>query len=117
MTTNQLKYKNVELDDHDDSSITEVEESLMGDEKQMDVEEFRQRYTTKSRRTTCLSILKEARWFLDTVLLLVIVGLLLRGQMQKANPKTSEHEVGGDFTGVGPHCRELPEICRMKAVI
>ena len=115
--TSQLKYENVQIDDHDDSSITDVEESLMGHEKQMHVEEFQQRYTTKSKSMACLSILKEARWFLDTVLLLFIVGLLLRDQSQKTNLKTSEHEVGGDFTGVGPHCRELPEICRMVAVI
>lgn len=116
--TSQPKYETVQLDYHDDSSITEVEEeSLIGDEKEMHEDDFRQRYTTKSKRIACLSILKEARWFLDTVLLLVIVGLLLRSQSQNAIPKTSEHEVGGDLTGVGPHCRELPEICGMTAVI
>jgi hypothetical protein len=115
--TSQLKYENVQLDDHDDSSITEVEESLMGDEKQMLVEELQLRYTKKSKRRACLSTIKEARWLLDTVLLLVIVGLLLRDQSQKANLKTSEHEVGGDFTGVGPHCRELPELSRIIVAI
>jgi hypothetical protein len=40
-------------------------------------------------------------------LLLVIVWLLVRDQSQKAMPMTSENEVGGDFTGVGPHCRQL----------
>jgi hypothetical protein len=115
--TSQLKYQNLQADDHDDSSITEVEESLMGDEKQMHLEEFQQRYTKKSKRIACLSTFKEARWFLDTVLLLVIVGLLLRDQSQKVHLKTSEREVGGDFTGVGPHCRELPELCRMVTVI
>ncbi|KAH6718010.1 hypothetical protein BKA61DRAFT_641769 [Leptodontidium sp. MPI-SDFR-AT-0119] len=99
----QLKYENVQMDDQDDSSITEVEESLMGDEKHLSAEEFRQRYTRKPRRTTCLSILKEARWFLDIGLLLVVIALLLRNQSQNAIPKTSEHEVGGDMTGVGPH--------------
>lgn len=97
------KYENVRVDDNDDSSITEVEDSLMGDEKQITREEYRQRYT-KSKRLSCLSILKEARWFLDTFLLLVIVGLLVRGQYRDSVPKNSEHEVGGDFTGVGPHC-------------
>jgi len=111
------QYENVQYDDHDDLSITEVEESLIGDEKRMHVEEFRQIYTTTSKKITCLSILKEARWFLDTILLLVLVGLLLRDQSKKEIPKTSEHEVGGDFTGVGPHCRELPVLCRMVAVI
>jgi hypothetical protein len=106
--TSQLEYKNVQHDDHDDLSITEVEEFLMGDEKHMHLEEFQQRYTAKSKRIACLSTLKTARWFLDTVLLLVIVGLLLRDRSQKANLNTSEREVGGDFTGVGPHCTELP---------
>ncbi|KAH8756159.1 hypothetical protein BGZ57DRAFT_962703 [Hyaloscypha finlandica] len=99
----QLKYENIPIDDQEDSSTTEVEESLMGDEKQMYGEEFRQRYATKPKRVTCLSIINQARWFLDTVLLLVIIGLLARDQSQKAIPKTSENEVGGDFTGVGPH--------------
>jgi hypothetical protein len=100
----QLKYENIPIEDHEDSSTTEVEESLMGDEKQMYGDEFRQRYATKPKRVTCLSIINQARWFLDTVLLLVIIGLLARDQSQKAIPKTSENEVGGDFTGVGPHC-------------
>jgi hypothetical protein len=105
----QLKYGNLQLDDHDDSSITEVDESLMGDEKELHAAEFQNRYQRKSKRTTCLSILKEARWFIDTVLLVFIVVLLLRSQSQNTTPKTSEHEVGGDLTGVGPHCKELPK--------
>jgi hypothetical protein len=105
----QLKYQNVQqLDDHDDASSTEVEESLIGDQKQMELEEFEQRYTQKPKRALCLSILKGSRWCVEIVLLLVIVGLLLRDQSQKAIPKTSEHEVGGDMTGVGPHCTYLP---------
>ncbi|TVY75767.1 Oxidase ustYa [Lachnellula suecica] len=90
-----LKYENVGIDDLDDLSTTEVDDSLMGDEKG-----FGQR---RRKRTTCLSILKEARWFVDTILLLVILGVVVRGQMKSAIPKTSEHEVGGDFTGVSPH--------------
>lgn len=103
------KYENVRVDDHDDSSSTEVEESLIGDEKLRYLEEFGQRDSRKSKKVTCLSILKEARWFLDTVLLVVIVFLLLRDQSQKTIPKSSENEVGGDFTGVGPHCKPHPE--------
>lgn len=101
----QLKYENVHMDDHDDSSITEVDESLMGDEKLMN-DELRP-YTRRSKRSSCVAFLKEARWYLDTLLLLVIVGLVWRGQREASIPKTSEHEVGGDMTGVGPHC-ELP---------
>lgn len=96
----QLKYENVNIDDHDDSSITEVDESLMGDDK---LNDDLRRYTRKSKRSSCLSFLKEARWYLDTLLLLVIVGLVWRGQREASIPKTSEHEVGGDMTGVGPH--------------
>ncbi|KAL2066331.1 hypothetical protein VTL71DRAFT_2402 [Oculimacula yallundae] len=101
--TSQQKYENVQMDDRDDSSITEVDESLMGDEKHLSAEEFRHNYARRSRKTTCLSVLKEARWFLDIGLLLVIIALLLRNQSQDTIPKTSEHEVGGDMTGVGPH--------------
>jgi hypothetical protein len=106
--TSQLKYENLTFDDHEGSSTTEVEESLLGDEKLMHGEEFRRRHATKSKRAAFLSILSQTRWLLDTVLLLVIVWLLVRDQSQKAIPKTSENEVGGDFTGVGPHCMQLP---------
>jgi len=112
----QPRYENLQLDDHDDSSITEVEESLMGDEKQMHRDEFRERCSKKSKRRTCLTILNQARWFLDTILLLVIVGLLLRDQSQKADLSSSEHEVGGDMTGVGPHCKKLSGMCRMTSI-
>ena len=103
----QVKYQNVRQldDDHDDASTTEVEESLMGDQKQFELEEFQQNYT--KRRSLCLSILKGAHWCLEVVLLLVIVGLLLRDQSQHDIPKTSVHDVGGDMTGCGPHCTYL----------
>ena len=100
---NQLKYQN--LDERDDSSsITEVE-SLMDDEKHTNDEEFgRRRYRNTSKKISCWMMLKEARFFLDTILLLVIVGLLLRNQSLESTPKTSEKDAGGDVTGVGPHC-------------
>jgi len=98
-------YENVHFDDHDDSSTTEVEDSLIGDDREAHGGGLRKGgYMTKPKRITCLSILKEARWFLDTALLLVIVGLLLRKQSYNSTPKTSEHEATGDFTGVSPHC-------------
>lgn len=98
---NKLQYQN--LDERDDSSMTEVEDSLMGDEKHIDGGEFGRRYRPKPKGTSCLSILKEARFFLDTILLLAIVGILLWNRAQEAVPKTSERDVGGDMTGVGPH--------------
>ncbi|CZT13679.1 uncharacterized protein RAG0_17371 [Rhynchosporium agropyri] len=99
----QPKYETVQMDDQDDSSTTEVDESLMGDDKHLVAEEFRERYSRRSKTTTYLSILKEARWFLDIGLLLVIIGILLRNQSQNRIPKTSEHEVMGDITGIGAH--------------
>lgn len=91
-----LKYENIHNDDIEDSS-TEVDESLMGDDKHLN------RYRKSSKRRSIWSILNQARWFLDTLLLLVIVGLLMRGQSRRGVPTTSEHEIGGDITGVGPH--------------
>lgn len=108
--TSPIKYDNIPFEDHEGSSTTDVE-SLKGDEKYTQGEEFGgQIYAPKSKRSTCLSVIKQARWFLDTLLLLVIVGLLVRDQRQRALPKTSEHEVGGDFTGVSPHCKLLPQM-------
>lgn len=107
--SSQLKYENIQVDDHDDLSITEVDESLMGDEKDLNTTEFQNRYQKRSKRVRCLSILKEARWFIDTILLVFIVVILLRGQSRNTTPKTSEHEVGGDITGLGPHCKILQQ--------
>lgn len=102
----QHKYENVSLEenDHDDLSTTEVGDSLMGDEKQWDVEDFQSR-TRKSKRSTCMSILRSSRFFVDTILLLVILGLLLREQWQKGSV-SGGMEVGGDITGVRPKCRD-----------
>lgn len=113
--TSQTKYENLQLDEHDDLSITEVEDSLMGDQKRMDLEEFQQGYMKKSKRRTCLSILDASRWIFEALLLLVITWLLLRDQSQKFNLNTSEHEVGGDMTGVGPHCKKLSDLCMQKS--
>lgn len=99
----QLKYQKAETDEHDDSSTTEFEDSVLGDEKELNDREFGRSYRPRSRSATCLSILKEARWFIDTILLLVIIGLLLLNQSRGSITKNSEREVGGDFTGVGRH--------------
>jgi hypothetical protein len=104
--TGQTKYENLQLDDNDDLSTTEVEESLMGDQKRLHLEEFEQ-WSKKSKRRTCLSILDASRWIFEGLLLFIITGLLLRDQSQNVYLKTSEHEVGGDLTGVGPHCEKF----------
>lgn len=105
----QHEYKNVRGDDHhDDDSSTEVE-SLVGMEKQWVADEFKSR-TLRSKRNTCLSILKASRWFVVIGLQLVIVGLLARDQgllldQWGGTRSTSEHEIGGDVTGWGKHSK------------
>ncbi|KAK0721016.1 hypothetical protein B0H67DRAFT_577952 [Lasiosphaeris hirsuta] len=97
------KYESVEhIDDHDHGeagSTTEVDESLMGDEKQW----HHSRPTRRSRPSRWAFLFKFSswRWIVDTSLLVVIIYLLLRDQsrQQSANQLW---EVGGDFTGVAP---------------
>lgn len=102
MDQQRHKYENIHLtgDDHDESS-TEVDESLMGDEKQWDGEHI-QSLSKRQRRNRCLSALSSCRWIVDTLLLLVIIGLLVREQLRKlpVNP----WDFTGDMTGVGPRC-------------
>jgi hypothetical protein len=110
----QHNYKNVQSHDdhHDDDSSTEVE-SLVGIEKGWAAEDFSSRNTRRSKRSTCVSILKASRWFVVIGLQLIIVGLLakdlglIQSQWWKTR-STSEHEVGGDMTGWGPHSELSP---------
>lgn len=100
----QHKYENVMLtDDADDQrSSTEVDESLMGDEKQWHTGD-RDLRTRRSQRSKWLSVLKSSRWAIDTLLLLVILGLLVRDQLRQ--PEVNKWQFGGDLTGVGPRCK------------
>lgn len=100
--SSQPRYETVHLDDRDDAgSNTEVEDSLMGDEKKWD---FQTPQTPQQRRRSkLLSALWSGRWYLDTLLLLGIFGLLVRQQMK--TPTVPKWEVGGDFTGVHPTCK------------
>ncbi|KAK3936449.1 hypothetical protein QBC46DRAFT_269596 [Diplogelasinospora grovesii] len=95
----QHKYENVDDRDHDDleaRSSTEVDESLMGDEKQWQ----HQRAARRSTRSRVATFLRSHRWIIDTSLLLVILGLLVRDKLKE--PPANQWEFGGDFTGVGP---------------
>jgi len=94
----QPKYETVHIEEHDDSS-TEVDESLLGDEKQWEQDGLAR---GRSRRT-CLSRLAPLRWVIDTLLLCAILGLLIRDQLRKQ--PANQWDFGGDFTGVGPRCR------------
>ncbi|KAH8881481.1 hypothetical protein GQ53DRAFT_788029 [Thozetella sp. PMI_491] len=92
-------YETVSLnDDHEEArSSTEVDESLMGDDK-----EWHPSRRTKKR--TCMTVFNKYRWMIDTFLLLVIVSLLvlLRNDWAARTFPKSSFQVGGDFTGAGP---------------
>ncbi|KAK3358767.1 hypothetical protein B0T25DRAFT_446382 [Lasiosphaeria hispida] len=92
------KYGSVEhIDEHGEAgSSTEVDESLMGDEKQWHHSPVR-----RSRSSRWASLFSSWRWVVDTSLLVVILYLLLRDQSRQ-QPASQLWEVGGDFTGVAP---------------
>ncbi|KAI5860442.1 hypothetical protein GGS23DRAFT_614024 [Durotheca rogersii] len=130
MGSRQTRYANLAqghaVDDRDDArSSTEVEDSLMGDDhggkEWHDVELDgrsalaglpRGRRTLRARLAAAAGT---ARWALDTALLLVILGLLLRDQARQpttAAPQgaasslavgdVNPWQFGQDLTGVGP---------------
>ena len=96
MDASKPKYENVRLDEqeHDDSS-TEVDESLLGDEKH-----WREDGLQWSKKRRVLSRANSLWWIIDTTLLLAILGLLIRDQMR--TPPVNQWDFGQDFTGVGP---------------
>jgi hypothetical protein len=94
MTKNEGEYG--QLDNHHDSeSITEVDFwDTDGDLKPF-----------LRRRRSIWSRLERYRWLLDTVLLLIIVGLLVEKRWNYDDQKTSRYEIGGDMTGFAPTCK------------
>lgn len=107
-------YKNLASQSHshhddDNDSSTEVE-SLVGLEKHWVTDGFKSRTRRRSKRSTCVAILKASRWFLVIGLQVVIVALLARDQgllsslrLGSGRRTTSAQDVGGDVTGWGPH--------------
>ncbi|EGY23617.1 uncharacterized protein VDAG_05055 [Verticillium dahliae VdLs.17] len=97
-------YETVQFEDHsDDRSSTEVEESLIGDEKPC-----RNCYAAKALERTRPER-QGGRWrqrlgalsgVVNTLLLLANLGLLVR-QMTR-EPRVNMWDFGGDLTGVGP---------------
>jgi hypothetical protein len=83
-------------------SSTEVDEPLMGEEKQWCAPELE---TRKWSKTNKFAIAVESyRWLIDAFLLLVIIGLLLLLRAQREKSPSSSWQVGGDFTGAGLKC-------------
>ena len=92
-------------DEHYESrSSTEVDESLMGDEKQWHSIELGT--PERRRRSAWVSAIKAHRWLINTSLqlaiLMLLVVLLFRRQDNRAQP--DPRQVGGDYTGTGPIC-------------
>lgn len=89
--------------DYDDLSVTDVEDSLIGDEKhRLDVPFTKQQREPRKKCSTLISS-STIRGLIDTALLIIIIGLVLRQSTGDETIKTSEKDVGGDFTGVSPH--------------
>lgn len=107
----QHDYSQVES--HDDQyadSSTEVE-SLVGAEKQWATDNFHRTSQRSNRRRMCTPLLATLRWSLVIGLQLIIIGLLARDQgfldpTRWRGRSTSAHQVGGDITGWGPHCKQ-----------
>jgi hypothetical protein len=101
------QHENVgsQLQDDVDESSTEVDDSLMGDEKGRHPAAVK-RPAKRSRRRTTLTTLSGYRWAVDTALLLTILGLLVRDQMR--SPTVNPLDFNGDLTGVGPKCELFP---------
>jgi hypothetical protein len=116
------EYKNVPVHDdvhHDDDSATEVE-SLVGSEKQWAADTY-QTSKRRSKRTTCLGLLKASRWLVIIALQLAIVGMMAkeRGYLKQfglaqTTRSSSAKEIGGDITGWGPHSK--PHIYNIQTV-
>lgn len=96
-----IKYTGLQQPYLDDSSI---DETLIDDEKDSSFFTSNIGSTPRSAYARAASFLSTVRWFIDTLLIVTILILLLRQQKSIARlPTSSEHEVGGDFTGVSPH--------------
>ncbi|KAH8668578.1 hypothetical protein BX600DRAFT_259455 [Xylariales sp. PMI_506] len=99
MGSKQHRYENMSQEDRDDRSSTEVESLMEGDKVWHEVD-LEMPMTRRSRTSRLCATFNTWRWLIDTTILLAILGLVLRAQLQKAplNP----WDFGGDMTGVGP---------------
>ncbi|GKT45861.1 uncharacterized protein ColSpa_06042 [Colletotrichum spaethianum] len=102
-------YSTVAHNDQYDDSTTEVDESLMGDEKQwhsIDLSGKQNNNCDTWKRVK--GTLRRYRWLIDTLLLLTNIGLslglslLMYYQFEDAKFPASVRQIGGDFSGAGP---------------
>ncbi|KAK9772046.1 hypothetical protein AB5N19_11667 [Seiridium cardinale] len=102
MGSKQHKYENMPLDDGDSRSSTEVE-SLMDEAKQWhDVDLSRP--MRRSRAGRICEFMSSWRWLIDTTLLLIILGFVVRTYYSKTAVKP--YDFGGDITGWSPKFSE-----------
>ncbi|KAK1996488.1 hypothetical protein LX36DRAFT_112170 [Colletotrichum falcatum] len=93
----------------DDSSMTDVSVSLLSDDgegkqwNRQDVEDGR-RTAQLSRCARARGLFWRWRWLVDTLMLVIIVGLLLerRAGLQTTTPRDKRFETVGDLTGFAP---------------
>lgn len=105
MGSKQHKYKNMPVDDSDDNrSSTEVE-SLMEETKAQwhDVDLDHMQPSRRSRVSRVCGTLNAWRWLIDTTLLVIILGFVVRSYFKEEVVKP--YDFGGDITGVGPKCK------------
>lgn len=106
MGSKQHKYKNMPVDDSDDNrSSTEVE-SLMEETKAQwhDVDLDHMQPSRRSRVSRVCGTLNAWRWLIDTTLLVIILGFVVRSYFKEEVVKP--YDFGGDITGVGPKFSE-----------
>jgi len=132
MATQEQNYAGITINDHeyDDGSSTEVCESLIShDDKDWETRERLPRGRRGRARRVCEAFVAW-RWVLDTVLLLIILGLLVDRKLQVHDAKqhgnrkhlgsshsgkgrhgkSSEFEFAGDLTGFAPKCKK--QLCQ-----
>ncbi|OLN86564.1 hypothetical protein CCHL11_08510 [Colletotrichum chlorophyti] len=110
MPPKKSRYATVSNTDNYDDSNTEVEESLMDDDKRWhSIDLNAEPKTKRSLWKRCKILLRRYRWLIDTLLLLTNIGLslglslLMYYQFEDARFPSALREVGGDYSAAGPH--------------
>jgi hypothetical protein len=103
MDASKVEFKNIPTSDdpEDGLSSTDVEDSLMGDEKPWHLAKPKTRRS--SQREGVIAAARPYLQLVNTALLVVIIVLLFTFRSQSSPPSTIQ--VGGDFAGSGPTCK------------
>lgn len=93
------------VDDSDDRSSTEVESLMEENTKQWHDVDLQMEPRRSSRASRVCGALNAWRWLIDTTLLVIILGFVVRSYYNE--PVVKPYDFGGDITGVGPKCEFL----------